>query len=329
MAKWTVTDIPDQTGRTVLITGANSGLGLHSARVLAAKGAKVLLACRDAERGRNALAQVAATARAEPELVELDLADLGSVHSAAADVRKRTGDALDVLMNNAGVMGTPKRRTKEGFELQIGTNHFGHAALTWLLMPALRERPAPRVVTLSSIAHHGNGLDIGDLNFEHRRYAPAKAYSQSKMANLLFALELDRIARRAHLDLVSVAAHPGMTDTELAVNSFRARSLPNALNRGVRLVNKLITQPVAQGVLPQLYAATAPDVVGGRYYGPDGFSEIRGHPKLARISKAAQDDRTAERLWVATAEVTGVTPDPWQSAQRFRTTAPDGVACGS
>lgn len=310
MSKWTEADIPDQSGRTVLITGANSGLGLHSARVLAAKGAKVLLACRNAERGRDALAEVTTTATTQPELVELDLADLDSVHHAAADVRDRTGDALDVLMNNAGVMGPPQQRTSDGFEQQIGTNHFGHAALTWLLMPALRGRPAPRVVTLSSIAHQGNGLDIGDLNFDHRRYSPRKGYSQSKLANLLFALELDRAARRSQLDLVSVAAHPGMSETELAVNTFRARSLPNVVHRGVGLVNKLITQPVAKGVLPQLYAATAPDVVGGEYYGPDGFSEIRGYPKRAKISAAAQDTQTASLLWTATAKATGVTPDP-------------------
>jgi NAD(P)-dependent dehydrogenase (short-subunit alcohol dehydrogenase family) len=310
VAKWTASDIPDQSGRTVLITGANSGLGLHSALLLARKGAKVLLACRSAERGRAALAQVAAGANTKPELVELDLADLGSVRSAAADVRERTADALDVLMNNAGVMAPPKRETQDGFELQIGTNHLGHAALTWLLIPALRERPGARVVTVSSLAHQGGNLDTADLNFTRRRYSPLAAYSQSKLANLLFAFQLDRSAREHGLDLVSVAAHPGLSATEIAFNSARQHSLPALLGKGAQLATKLIAQPVTKGVLPQLFAATAPEVSGGQYYGPDGIGETRGHPKLAKPSSTASDRDIAERLWKVTTELTGVAADP-------------------
>ncbi|RCW44087.1 protochlorophyllide reductase [Halopolyspora algeriensis] len=310
MPTWTEADIPDQSGRTVLITGANSGLGLHSARILAAKGAHLLLACRDVERGRQALSLVAARSTVEPRVIELDLTDLTSVRKAAAEVRERTGDALDVLMNNAGVMATPFHRTSDGFELQIGTNHLGHAALTWLLMPALRNRAGARVVTLSSLAHHGGHLDTGDLNFRRRRYTPVAAYSQSKLANALFALELDRRARHAQLDLTSVAAHPGMSNTELTTNSARQRSLPPVLNRVVGAVTGLVTQPVELGVLPQLCAATAPGVRGGSYFGPSGLAETRGHPRHARLSAAATDATTAARLWEITAELTDTVPDP-------------------
>ncbi|MDT7711736.1 MAG: hypothetical protein QOG46_425, partial [Pseudonocardiales bacterium] len=185
MTGWTEADIPDQTGRTVLVTGANSGLGLQTSTVLAARGAAVLLACRDLKRGRAALDRVrAGSGGSDATLVELDLADLASVRKAADEVRAITGDRLDVLVNNAGVMATPPRRTVDGFELQIGTNHLGHAALTWLLGPALL--PGARVVTVSSLGHRGGGLDVDDLNFERRPYRPVSAYNASKLANLLF-----------------------------------------------------------------------------------------------------------------------------------------------
>jgi len=288
----------------VLVTGANSGLGRQTALVLARRGATVLMGCRDPERSRAALEQVRAGGAAS--LVTLDLADLASVRKAAAEVRERTGDALDVLVNNAGVMATPHRRTTDGFELQIGTNHLGHAALTWLLAPALR--PGARVVTLSSLAHRGGGLDVDDLNFEHRRYSPVTAYSQSKLANLLFAFELDRRARGAGRNLVSVAAHPGLTDTELIANSVRMR-LP-LLAPLVSLGNKLVTQGVVAGTLPQLHAATAADVRGGEYFGPGGLGETRGAPARAAASSAARDPEQARRLWERTADLVGIPPDP-------------------
>jgi NAD(P)-dependent dehydrogenase (short-subunit alcohol dehydrogenase family) len=304
---WSERDIPDQTGRTVLITGANSGLGLRSAQVLASKGARVLMACRSRERGKTALASVPGAA----ELVQLDLADLASVRESAERVRELTGDKIDVLMNNAGVMTTPRGATIDGFELQFGTNHLGHAALTWLLMPALRQANKARVVTLSSLAHRGPGLDLTDLNFENRRYNPAAAYSQSKLANLIFAVEL---ARRAGDDLISVAAHPGLTDTDLVVNSARLHGGTGVLNRVLTTVtrygNKLITQSVLKGTLPQLYAATAPGVRSGDYIGPGGPAELFGAPGKARIRKAALDEATGAELWQRSAEMTGVTPDP-------------------
>ena len=304
---WTERDIPDQTGRTVLITGANSGLGLRNAQVLAGKGARVLMACRSPERGKTALA----TVPGEAELVGLDLADLASVREAAARVRELTGDKLDVLVNNAGVMATPRAATADGFELQFGTNHLGHAALTWLLMPALRGAPGARVVTISSLGHRGPGLDLDDPNFERRRYLPTAAYSQSKLANLVFAMEL---SRRAGDGLISVAAHPGMTETDLAVNSARLRGGNGTLNRVLTTLthygNKLVTQSVPKGTLPQLYAATAPDVRTGGYYGPTGPFEVFGAPGKARPRKAALDESLGAKLWEITAKMTGVTPDP-------------------
>jgi len=305
---WSAADIPDQTGRTVLVTGANSGLGLQTAMVLAGCGATVLLACRDPLRGRAALDQVRASpGGADATLVQLDLADLTSVRKAAGEVCAITGNQLDVLVNNAGVMAAPRRRTADGFELQIGTNHLGHAALTWLLAPALV--PGARVVTVSSLAHRGRGFDVEDLNFEQRRYNPAAAYSASKLANLLFTFELDRRARAAGRDLLAVAAHPRLTDTELAPNTARMYSA-GPLAHVVQWGNKLISQGVATGALPQLYAATAADVRGGEYYGPTRLGQTRGSPGRVAASAAARNEHTARLLWQRTAELTGVTPDP-------------------
>ena len=308
MSRWSAADIPDQTGRTVLVTGANSGLGLQTAIALAEHGATVLLACRDAQRGRAALARVrSGSGEGDATLIQLDLADLSSITKAADEVGSITGDQLDVLVNNAGVMAAPLRRTVDGFELQLGTNHLGHAALTWLLGPALV--PGARVVTVSSLAHRGGGLDLDDLNFTRRRYSPAVAYSASKLANLLFTFELDRRARDAGRDLVAVAAHPGLTDTELVFNTARMHSA-GPLAHVARWGNKLITQGAAAGALPQLYAATAPDVRGGEYFGPTSLGEARGAPGRAAASAAARNVHTAQLLWERTAELTGVKPDP-------------------
>ncbi|MGH3772238.1 MAG: oxidoreductase [Pseudonocardiaceae bacterium] len=308
MSRWSAADIPDQTGRTVLVTGATSGLGLRTAAVLARRGATVLMTCRDPKRGRQAWERllydsdgVGAT------LVLLDLADLASVRKTADRVRELTGDRLDVLVNNAGVMATPARLTVDGFELQIATNHLGHAALTWLLAPALT--PGARVITVSSLAHRGGGLDVEDLNFDRRRYHPATAYSASKLANLLFTFELDRRARAAGRDLLAVAAHPGLAATELAANTARmyaAGRYAHVARWGI----KLVTQGAARGALPQLYAATAADVRSGEYFGPASLGQTRGAPARVVASPAARDEHTAQLLWERTAELTGVTPDP-------------------
>jgi NAD(P)-dependent dehydrogenase (short-subunit alcohol dehydrogenase family) len=301
MANWSEADIPDQSGRTVLITGANSGLGLRSAKVLAGMGARVLLACRNAERGRAAAVEAGSRA----EFVELDLSDLASVRKAAAEVRERTGDKLDVLMNNAGVMGTPFIKTTDGFELQFGVNHLGHAALTWLLMPAVRDG---RVVTVASQATKGMGLNLDDPNFERRRYSVAASYSQSKLANLIFMIELDRRARAAGLNLISAGGHPGMTDTNLLGNSLKLRDY-KVLQSILVWGSRQFCQSVENGSLPQLYAATAPDVQGGDYFGPKWMLEMWGPPVRVRPRAAALNEDLGRRLWEVTAELTGVTPD--------------------
>lgn len=308
MARWSEDDIPWQSGRAALVTGANSGLGLRTAEVLAAKGAHVFLGCRNRDRGELAAATVSATG-GRAELVHLDLADLTSVRAAADEVRRRTGDRLHLLINNAGVMMTPYRQTRDGFELQFGTNHVGHAALTWLLMPAMRRATRPRVVALSSVAARSGKINATDPNFEHRGYRPGAAYAQSKLANLLFALELDRRARGAGVDLASVAAHPGYTATELTANMGHAH--------GVKLIewvgalgNALLAQNVANGALPQLFAATALDVHGGDFIGPGGFRELRGSPERVPLRNAAGREHIAEELWEMTAALTGITPEP-------------------
>ncbi|MEO7193526.1 MAG: oxidoreductase [Pseudonocardiaceae bacterium] len=308
MSRWSAADIPDQTGRTVLVTGATSGLGLQTAAALARRGATVLMTCRDARRGRAAWERLLAQGNgAGATLVQLDLADLASVRKAADQVRELTGDRLDVLVNNAGVMAVPARLTVDGFELQIATNHLGHAALTWLLAPALT--PGARVITVSSLAHFGGGLDIEDLNFDRRRYHPTTAYSASKLANLLFTFELDRRARAAGRDLLALAAHPGLAATDLTANTARMYKAGRFAHLA-RWGTKLIAQGPARGALPQLYAATAADVHSGEYFGPAGLGQTRGAPGRVLASAAARDEHTAQLLWARTAELTGVRPDP-------------------
>lgn len=308
-AKWTDDAIPDQSGRTVVVTGANSGLGAYIAHTLVAKGARVLMACRSPERGAAAVVEAQQVGAGRAELVVVDLAELESVRAAAERIRELTGDQLDVLVNNAGVMATPLRRTADGFELQLAANHIGHAALTWQLMPALRGRPAARVVSVSSILHHRGRIDLADLHFERRRYRAFQAYTQAKLANLLFAFELDRRARAAGMDLVSVAAHPGLAHTQLASNMIRTRG-SELFAEVYGVLGRLTSQPAARGALPLLYAATAPDVAGGDYYGPDGFRELRGHPRKVGPSRLARDPDLATEFWQATADMTKVKPDP-------------------
>jgi NAD(P)-dependent dehydrogenase (short-subunit alcohol dehydrogenase family) len=310
MTKWTADAMPDQTGRTVLITGANSGLGLRSAEALAAHGARVLMGCRNEARGESARAEVAKVATGpEPVVVRLDLADLASVDAAAAEV-DGTVEGLDVLMNNAGVMRIPLARTAQGFEMQFGTNHLGHFALTGRLLPALLRATAPRVVTTSSNAHKLGRMDWDDLNAE-RRYRKWPAYGQSKLANLLFVHELDRRAQAAGTDLVSVAAHPGYAATHLQTAGLEQEGRKGRVfAAAVAFGNKVVAQSDAQGALPQLYAATMPDVAAGDYYGPDGLLEQRGHPKKVTGNARSVDLAAAHRLWQISEELTGVLY-PW------------------
>jgi NAD(P)-dependent dehydrogenase (short-subunit alcohol dehydrogenase family) len=305
MSRWTATDVPDQSGRTVLVTGANSGLGLRTAEALARKGAHVLMGCRDAARGEAARSEVTTSATGpKPEVVPLDLADLGSVRDAARSVTDAV-ERLDVLVNNAGVMAMPLRRTADGFELQFATNHLGHYALTGLLLPVLLRAEGPRVVTVSSNGHRMGRNDWSDPNWERRRYLKWQAYGQSKLANLLFTRELARRAHEAGSSLVAVAAHPGNSATHLLSASTEAsgrRLVGQTMNWG----NRLIAQPDSAGALPQLYGATMPDVVPGEYFGPDGFLQLRGHPTRVGSSATARDDEAARRLWQLSEELTGV-----------------------
>jgi NAD(P)-dependent dehydrogenase (short-subunit alcohol dehydrogenase family) len=298
--KWTTDRIPDQSGRTAIVTGANSGLGLVTARELERAGARVVLACRNTQKGEAALRECEAAAPGgQVELDELDLASLESVREFAE--RFRAGhDGLDLLINNAGVMATPRRSTADGFELQFGTNHLGHFALTGLLIGEMEGREDARVVTLSSGAHRIGRIAFDNLSGD-RRYFRWRAYGQSKLANLMFALELDRRLRAAGSTIKSLAAHPGYAATNL--QTAGPPSVDAAL---MKVSNRVIAQSDEMGALPTLYAATEPGLEGGMFCGPDGFLEQRGHPKPVAPSGAARDREVARRLWEVSEEMTGV-----------------------
>lgn len=299
-AKWTADQIPDQSGRVAIVTGGNSGLGLVTARELAGAGARVVVAARNTQKGEQAVQAItAAVPEADVVLSALDLADLASVRGFAERFRAEH-DGLDLLVNNAGVMASPRERTKDGFELQIGTNHLGHFALTGLLLGAMEGRSDARVVTLSSTAHKMGRISFQNLQGE-RRYNRWRAYGQSKLANLLFALELDRRLRAAGSPIKSLAAHPGYAATNL---QFAA---PPKIDRVVMTVgNRLLAQSDEMGALPTLYAATYPGLAGGTYVGPDGLAEQRGHPTPVSPNRAARNEAVAGRLWTVSEELTGV-----------------------
>ncbi|MDT5224441.1 MAG: hypothetical protein QOG19_1848 [Mycobacterium sp.] len=298
MTKWTTADIPDQTGRIAVITGANTGLGFETATALAARGAHVVMAVRNLEKGKQAAARITeATPGADVELQELDLTSLDSVRSAAAELRS-AHDRIDLLINNAGVMYTPKSTTKDGFEMQFGTNHLGHFALTGLLLDRLLPVKGSRVVTVSSLGHRIRAaIHFDDLQWE-RSYSRVAAYGQAKLANLLFTYELQR-RLAAGGTTVAVAAHPGGSKTELT------RNLPRLVAVATKLVEPLF-QDADLGALPQLRAATDPAVQGGQYYGPDGFQETRGYPKVVASSAQSHDVALQQRLWAVSEELTGV-----------------------
>jgi NAD(P)-dependent dehydrogenase (short-subunit alcohol dehydrogenase family) len=309
MGGWTKRDIPDLNGRTVVVTGANSGLGLRTSEALAGAGARVLLACRNASKAAAALDAVRAAATGPaPEVVALDLSDLASVQAAASTIDGLV-DRLDVLVNNAGVMAVPKATTADGFELQFGTNHLGHFALTGHLLPTLLRAPEPRVVSVSSNAHKAGSMRWDDLNWEHGRYSKWRAYAQSKLANLLFSGELQRRAVAAGTALTAVAAHPGYASTNLSAVGPQL-SGNKLMYLATRISDKVIGQSDAMGALPQLYAASMPDVRADDYWGPDGIAEQRGHPKRVQRTRAASDVADGARLWKASEELTGVRY-PW------------------
>lgn len=305
---WTTDHIPDLTGRTYVVTGATSGLGIPTAVELARHGAEVVVTGRDPAKLTAALEQVkAAASAAGPSGQALDLADLASVRAAAAEIVE-SHPVVHVLVNNAGVMATPYRKTADGFELQIGTNHLGHFALTGLLLPAMpTDDPTAdaRVVTVASTAHRGGRVDPDDLNFERRRYQAWSAYGQSKLANLLFTAELARRAHAAGMFLKAVAAHPGWSATNLQYAG--PKMAQNVVGRaGVRVMNAVVGQSAANGALPTLFAATDPTITTNEYIGPDGPFEIRGHPKRVGRSAAAMDTQKAAALWEVSEGLTDV-----------------------
>ena len=301
--KWTESDIPDQTGRRAIVTGANSGLGFETALALAGHGADVTLAVRDMAKGEAAAEQIRARSpQASIEVRRLDLADLASIDEFAWLWREAHPDGLDMLINNAGIMAIPRRNTADGFEMQLGTNHLGHFALTGRLLEAIR--PEGRIVTVSSQAHRMGRIDFEDLMGE-RKYGAWRAYGQSKLANLLFMRSLAERLERAGSTIASVAAHPGFASTHLQAVA------PEMKGRGWQVkimdgVNKVMAQSAAMGALPTLYAATFPAIRSGDYVGPDGFGEQRGHPKLVGMNASARDDAVANRLWTVSEELTGV-----------------------
>jgi len=303
----TVDNIPSQYGKLAVVTGANSGLGYETALALAQAGGEVILAARNAAKGRDALARIRVLApQAKLRLELLDLASLASV----ADFARRLlaeGRPLNLLINNAGVMALPTRQTTaDGFEMQLGTNYLGHYALTAQLLPLLRDAPAARVVNLSSLAHQQGRIDFDDLQGE-RRYRAWKAYSQSKLAMLMFALELQRRSDAQGWGLMSNAAHPGYARTELIPNGPGAKGLLWSIST---LLQPLMSQSAAAGALPTLYAATSPDATRSGYYGPNGFYELKGAPAPARISAKARNTAVAARLWEVSEQLTGVAFKP-------------------
>ena len=305
---WTTANIPDQTGRVALVTGATSGLGELTARVLAGRGAHVLLATRSIERTEDTVARIRRDVpEATLEHVPLDLADLASVAEAAERVRRRH-DRLDVLVANAGVLATPLQRTADGFEWQVGVNHLGHQALIADLLGLVLATSGSRVVLVSSLSHRLGRIGLDDLHWHHRRYRRWEAYATSKLANLLYAFELQHRFEAAGDDTIAVAAHPGYARTALLTAGPTAGGGALAMLNGVvgRVGNQLVAQPPQAGVLPQLYAATAPDVAGGSYWGPSGLGEFRGEVAPARASHRARDRELARALWDLSEEQTGV-----------------------
>jgi NAD(P)-dependent dehydrogenase (short-subunit alcohol dehydrogenase family) len=296
-------EIADLRGRTVLITGANSGIGFEAARQLAAHGPHLLLACRNLEKGERALGTILeGTPHANAELLELDLASLASVRAAAEHLTRRI-EALDVLINNAGVMALPPRKTADGFEMQFGTNHLGHFALTGLLFPLLTKATAARVVTVASQMHKYGKMNFEDLQHEHD-YERWRVYGQSKLANLLFSYELQRRANKSSLDLTSVACHPGYASTQL--QTVGAEMSGNTLMQAAMSAgNAMFSQSAEKGAWPTIYAATSPNVAGGDYIGPSVLN-LWGSPKKGRSSRRSHNPEDAAKLWAVSEELTGV-----------------------
>ena len=294
--KWDSNDIPDQKGRVAIVTGSSSGIGFETARVLANKNATVILAMRNLEKGNTAVNQItSAYQNADARVMQLDLANLESVRHFANEFKSKF-DQLDLLINNGGVMVPPYSKTKDGFELQFGTNHLGHFALTGLLIDVLLKTPRSRIVNVSSSAHNMGKIDFNDLQWEKRKYKKWQAYGDSKIANIYFTRELQKRLEIKQSDIIVAACHPGWTATELQRHTSLASFLNNFLAQGIDM-----------GALPTLYAAIAPDVKGAEFFGPDGFMGMKGYPKKVESNKLSQDNNIAEKLWTMSEDLTGIT----------------------
>ncbi|NLU39107.1 MAG: SDR family NAD(P)-dependent oxidoreductase [Bacteroidales bacterium] len=303
MAKnWTFENIPDLQGKTIIVTGGNSGLGYESVKAFALKGATVILACRNLAKGEKAKNEILKTnPSGEIQVMQLDLANLTSVEAFAKKFASEHKQ-LNVLLNNAGIMATPNIKTDDGFEAQLGTNHLGHFALTGHLLPLLKGTPQSRVVNVSSLAHKGGKMDFNDLMFEKcRKFKPMRAYGQSKLANLLFTYELQRFFEANNIDCIAVAAHPGGSNTRLA-NHFETNKFMEAVSK----IARGAMQPAAKGALPQIRASVDANVKGGDYFGPSGIGELFGYPVLVKSNAASHNEENARKLWVVSEKLTGV-----------------------
>lgn len=299
---WSTSDIPDLSGKTIIITGANSGLGLEATKAFAEKNAKVIMACRSISKGELAKAQIIESyTAADITVVRLDLSDLTSIHSFTSKI-KQSQTRLDVLLNNAGIMMVPYGLTVDGFEKQIGTNHLGHFALTGLLLELLKKTPGSRVVNVSSMAHKSGVMDFNNLLYDNGKdYSPMKAYGRSKLSNLLFTYELQRFFEANKIDCKAIAAHPGVSDTNLF-----AHAAPKWLLQLFRPLMLLFIQPAAMGCLPELRASVDPAVKGGEFYGPAGKKELKGYPVVVQPNKTALDKGSARKLWKISEKLTDI-----------------------
>ncbi|MCF8260076.1 MAG: SDR family NAD(P)-dependent oxidoreductase [Melioribacteraceae bacterium] len=293
--KWNETNVGDLSGKVVIVTGSSSGIGFDNARVLVGKNAEVIIAVRNAEKGNNAIEKIKSTVpNANLKLMLLDLSDLGSVKSFAENFKNQY-TKLDILINNAGVMIPPYSKTKDGFELQFGTNHLGHFALTALLFDLIKSTPGSRIINVASNAHKMGKLNFEDLQWENRKYEAWKSYGDSKISNLYFTYELARRLAKSNIEVIAAASHPGWTATELQRHSGF-----------VEFLNKLFAQNIEMGALPTLYAATEKDVKNGDYFGPDGWQEWKGYPKKVESNALSKDESIAKQLWGTSEELTGL-----------------------
>ncbi len=299
---WKLENMPDLSGKIIVVTGGNSGLGFEAEKAFATKNAKVIMACRSVDKGEKAKEQILAqNSNGLITVLPLDLTDLSSIHNFVLQFKKQFKQ-LDILLNNAGIMMVPYGLTKDGFELQMGTNHLGHFALTGLLLDVLKSTPTSRVVNVSSMAHKSGQMDFENLLFENGKdYSPIKAYGRSKLSNLLFTYELQRFFEKNKIDTVAIAAHPGVSDTNLFVHAA-----PKWAMNLLRPLFLLMIQPASMGVLPEIRAAVDHNAKGGEYYGPNGKREVKGFPVLVQSNAASHDKESARKLWEISEKLTGV-----------------------